>query len=204
MFTGLVEQIGSVVTLEERDFGTRLVLSCKGWNQPPSQGASISVSGCCLTVVRAELSADETLLSFDMIPETLACTILSNLHKGDTLNLEQSLRADTLIGGHFVQGHVDGVERVLECVTFGKSECRVRLTMCMVDTDVVVPKGSITINGVSLTVATVEEDWFEVVLIPTTIQDTTLGSLQEGDQVNIETDMIARTIARVVRRMQKT
>ena len=204
MFTGLVEQIGSVLTIEERDFGTRLVLICNGWDLLPTHGASISVSGCCLTVTQSELRKNETLLSFDIIPETLACTNFRSLGVGDLLNLEQSLRADTLMGGHFVQGHIDCTEQILERTSLVNGECRVRISMRNVDQEVIVPKGSITINGVSLTIATVEDQWFDVVLIPTTLQDTTLSSLQMGNHVNIETDMIARTIARVVRKMQKS
>ncbi|MAI67303.1 MAG: riboflavin synthase, partial [Phycisphaerae bacterium] len=113
------------------------------------------------------------------------------------------LRPDTLLGGHFVQGHVDGVEKIVSVTDEGGGARRVRFTLLQIDSDTVVYKGSVTIDGVSLTLAAVGEDWFEVALVPTTLRETTLGNAKVGDFVNIETDILARTVVQVVRKMQK-
>ncbi len=202
MFTGLVQSIGSVVSQQKSDVGLRLTLSCHRWSQLPEIGASICVSGCCLTVISAEEEDNTMLLAFDVVQETLKCTLLGSLQIGDKVNLEQSLRSDSRMGGHFVQGHVDGVERVLACESEEEGASCLRLSMAVIDCDTVVPKGSITIDGVSLTIAKVGTGWFEVALIPTTKQETTLGKLSQGDSVAIETDILARTVVQTVRRMQ--
>jgi riboflavin synthase len=202
MFTGLVEQIGIITCLEDRVFGKRLRVSCEKLTDMPALGASISISGCCLTVVSAAQEEDRMLLDFDIVQETLTCTTLGRLRREDSVNLEQAMRADTRLGGHFVQGHVDGVVRAIGSDPLNDGECRIRFSMDGIDTDTIIPKGSITLDGVSLTIADVGEDWFEVVLIPTTLQETTLGKLEIDDVVNIETDILTRTIVQVVRRMQ--
>ncbi|HIB01272.1 MAG TPA: riboflavin synthase [Phycisphaerales bacterium] len=142
-------------------------------------------------------------LSFDVVPETLRCTTLGTFSEGTQINLERSLRADSLLGGHFVQGHIDGVERVLEIESTVTGERRLRFTLEAVDCDTIISKGSITIEGVSLTIAEVGDTWFEVVLVPTTINETTLGAVEVGDSVNIESDILTRTIVQVARKMQK-
>jgi riboflavin synthase len=142
-------------------------------------------------------------LSFDVVPETLRCTTLGAFSDGTQINLERSLRADSLLGGHIVQGHIDGIERVLEIESAVASERRLRFTLETVDSDTIISKGSITIEGVSLTIAQVSDTGFEVVLVPTTINETTLGTVAVGDSVNIETDILARTIVQVARKMQK-
>ncbi len=202
MFTGLIQSVGCVVSQQKSDIGLRLTLSCQRWSQVPGIGASICVSGCCLTVTCAREKESEMLLEFDVVQETLNCTLLGSLQQGDQVNLEQSLRADSRMGGHFVQGHVDGVERVLAYESHDDGACCLRVSMEKIDPDTVVSKGSITIDGVSLTIAKVGTDWFEVALIPTTIQDTTLGKLSQGERVALETDILARTVVQTVRRMQ--
>lgn len=202
MFTGLVEQIGMVESIERKDFGHRLSVKCTGWEEAPCDGASMSISGCCLTVVQTQHLEDSLILEFDVVPESLQCTNLGSLQNGDLVNLEEALQPNSKIGGHFVQGHIDCVESIMQIDTNDEGECRLLVSMQSVDVDTVVPKGSITIDGVSLTVATVSLESFEVVLIPTTLQETTLGHLKVGDVVNIESDILARTVVQMMRKSQ--
>jgi|TARA_B100000959_G_scaffold276861_1_gene332359 riboflavin synthase len=204
MFTGLIEIVGVVEAIQEEEFGLRLTLRCPDWAELPETGASISTLGCCLTVVHASKEKEAIVLVFDVVHESLQCTTLGSLQVGDSVNLEQALMSDSRMGGHFVQGHIDCVEHVMQAELLEDGECRLRVSMDKVDRDTIVPKGSITIEGVSLTIASVDKAWFEVVLIPTTLQETTLGNLSQGDMVNIETDILARTVVQVVRRMQST
>ena len=202
MFTGLVERMATVTSMNRAESGTLLELVCDGWDTPVSNGESICTSGCCLTVVSAIQEDAQTLITFDVVSETLRCTTIGSLSIGDKVNLERSLRLSSLIGGHFVQGHIDGVEKLLEMDFLREGECRLRIEMNCIDRGMVVQKGSITIDGVSLTISKVEEHWFEVALIPTTLNQTTLGLLSCGDKVNIETDILARTVVQAVRSMQ--
>jgi riboflavin synthase len=203
MFTGLIQHVGEVLEVAATGAGSVLRVmppgtGVPGWECPVTLGESISVSGCCLTVVEASES-----LAFDVVPETLSQTTLGGLQPSDRVNLERSLRADSLLGGHLVQGHVDGVEEVLSVSPEGASDRRVRISAASIDGDAVVSKGSITVDGVSLTVAATGDGWFEVALVPTTLAETTLGHVSPGDAVNIETDILARTVAHVLRRMGK-
>lgn len=200
MFTGLIEQIGTVDGLSNQDTGKRLSITCSGMNENPENGASISVSGCCLTVVKTTESLEQLIIDFDIVQESLNCTTLGSLAIGDRVNLEQALRANSKMGGHFVQGHIDSVETILAW-NQEEGQRRVRLSMNAIDADLVVPKGSITLDGVSLTIANVLHDSFEVVLIPTTLEDTTFNTLKVGDRVNVESDILARTVVRMMRRM---
>lgn len=202
MFTGLVEQMATVTSIHQSASGTLLELACDGWDAPIAIGESICTSGCCLTVLSSIQEDTQTLITFDVVPETLRCTSIGSLSVGDKVNLERSLRPNSLMGGHFVQGHIDGVEKLLEIDGLHEGECRLRVEMNCLDRDTIVQKGSITIDGVSLTISKVEEHWFEVALIPTTLSQTTLGLLSCGDKVNIETDILARTVVQVVRSMQ--
>jgi riboflavin synthase len=202
MFTGLVQKIAKVILVKEESWGTRLVISCPLWPDEIQLGESICTSGCCLTVAEKRMNNGEIEISFDVIPETLDCTTLGSLISGSEVNIERSLRSDSLLGGHFVQGHVDGVEEVLS-LSSGDDESRLRISMGSIDRDTVVTKGSITIDGVSLTIASVGDSWFEVALVPTTLRETTLGKASVGSKFNIETDILARTVVNVVRTMQK-
>lgn len=190
MFTGIVEQIGTVAGVEPTAAGVRLLIDPGPWAHRPEPGESIAVSGCCLTL--AEPAGDS--LAFDAIPETLAKTTIGALNPGDRVNLEHAMRADALVGGHFVQGHVDGVGEVVLVVRKGEHRVRVRPPADLMR--FVAPKGSVTIDGVSLTVADLDvgEGWFEVALIPTTLELTTLAGLKAGSRVNLEADMIAKTV----------
>ncbi len=204
MFTGLVQKIATVASSEKEEWGVRLVITCSEWAKPIEMGESICTAGCCLTVMEYLVENGENRISFDIVPESLRCTTLGNLTEGSRVNVERSLRSDSLLGGHFVQGHVDGLETILSVTPQGEEDSRLRISMNTVDKDTIVSKGSVTIDGVSLTIASVEEDWFEVALVPTTLQETTLGSVAEGATVNIETDILARTVVQVVRKMQQS
>jgi len=202
MFTGLVERIGTISAIAATSAGKRLSLKCAPWAVPAEEGESISVNGCCLTVVSFSHDCDQLLLSFDVVPESLSHTTLARVEVGDQVNIERALRADGRLGGHQVQGHIDAMEKIVEISKKEDEETRFRYSMQNVDRDAVVPKGSIAIDGVSLTIASVDDAYFDVALVPTTLRDTIFGNAKIGDQVNIETDIIARTVVRVVRNMR--
>lgn len=186
MFTGLVEEVGQVVSSE----GPRLVVTARAVMPDATVGASIAVSGVCLTVV--ERDADR--LRFDLGPETRARTALADVRAGDGLNLERPLRLGGLVGGHLVQGHVDGVGTVVAMSRDGDT-ARLRLR-CSSDAlaALLIPQGSVAVDGVSLTVAALDGRDFEIMLIPHTLQETTLGSLAAGRRVNLEMDMIGKYV----------
>jgi len=189
MFTGLVERVGTVRHVDATAAGRRLVVHADGWPEDPVTGESISVSGCCLTLVAH--AADG--LHFDVIPQTLSCTTLGDRVVGDQANLERSVRAHGLLGGHLVQGHVDGAGTVLAVDRDRGWRVRVRPPVSV--RSLMVDRGSVAMDGVSLTVAAVGPDWFEVALIPETLERTTLRRLQPGDRVNVEADMLAKMVA---------
>jgi len=189
MFTGIVETTGKITAINATQGGKRLRIDVGQIAGDCALGASVCVSGVCLTV--ADIHGDE--IDFDVVTETFNRSTLGSKRVGDVVNLERSLKVGGRLDGHFVQGHVDAVAVVTRIQPIpGKHIVRLR-----VDTDLrayIVPKGSITIDGVSLTIASVDGSEFEVALIPTTLQHTTISRLQTGDRVNIETDIIARTI----------
>ncbi|MDX2116730.1 MAG: riboflavin synthase [Planctomycetota bacterium] len=197
MFTGLVEAVGVVRDITQRGPAasaiTRLVVEAREWPHRPELGESISVNGCCLTLA-APLEQAGGAMAFDAVPETLSKTTLGTLRPGSRVNLEKSATPTTLLGGHIVQGHVDGVGRVVH-VQRGE-DWRVRVEPPTAMMEYIVPKGSITMQGVSLTIAAldVKAGWFEVALIPTTLQKTTLAELDAGHGVNLEADAMAKTI----------
>lgn len=191
MFTGLVQAVGRVASTDAGPRGVRLVIDPQGWDHRPAPGDSLAVSGVCLTLAEA-VSADGHWC-FDVIPETLAKTTLGALPPGDAVNLEHAATPMTLLGGHVVQGHVDGVGKVESVVTQGEWRVRIRPPTDLLP--YLVPKGSICMDGVSLTIAALEPHaWFEVALIPVTLAKTTLGSLGAEARVNLEADAMAKTI----------
>ena len=197
MFTGLVQHLGRVESRTSSDAGASLWVSLEGWDHRPDPGASIAVAGCCLTVAdRRPDAARVEAVRFDVVPQTLRSTTIGSLGEGDRVNLESSATPTTLLGGHLVQGHVDEVGTVLSIVTEG--EWRVRIGMGASLAPLLVPRGSIAVEGVSLTVAALDREWFEVALIPETLQRTTLGGLAVGDGVNLEGDCIAKMVVRVL------
>jgi len=200
MFTGIVQTVGTILTIRPQTGGQRLVIDRQGWSPRDvtlEHGDSICVSGVCLTLT----AFDEQTLSFDVITETLARSTLGEKTVGSRVNLEPSLTPSTPIGGHLVQGHVDGLGTI-ERVQRG-DDWRITLAAESDVLDLTAPKGSICIDGVSLTVAAVAKKHFEVAIIPTTLEMTTLADVREGDRVNLETDMIARTVVHYLKRQQQ-
>jgi len=195
MFTGLVQHLGRVVAVDSREWGARLLIDAEDWSHRPSHGESIAVNGCCLTI--ADKEPNNHRLTFDAIHQTLNVTTLGKLTAGDHVNLEASVTPTTMLGGHIVQGHVDGVADVVSINRDG-GEHRVRLRPPQELMQCIIEKGSVALDGVSLTVATVGDGWFEVALIPTTLELTTFGERSSGDQMNIETDYVAKIVARQV------
>jgi riboflavin synthase len=189
MFTGLVEALGQVEALVDEDAGKRLTVRWPGLDTPLAIGESVAVNGCCLTVVRTEGERFEVQAG----PETLLRTNLGTRRPGDAINLERSLRVGDRLGGHFVQGHVDATAVLTERRSDGEWEF-LRFGLGREWTALMVPKGSIAVDGVSLTLVDVGPDWFSVMLIPHTLAVTTLGRLQPGDHVNIEADMLAKHV----------
>jgi len=198
MFTGLVEGQGVVRELIQEEAGVRLCLEVpEFFLQDAKLGDSIAISGCCLTVIEF----DGWVWSFQAGPETLAKTSLGRLNVGGRVNLERSLPADGRLGGHFVQGHVDGVGKITEIESDGEW-VTIWFTVPPPLTRQMVSKGSITVDGVSLTLVDVESDRFSVALIPHTLEVTTLGQKQVGDEVNIETDIIGKYMDKMLSDMK--
>jgi riboflavin synthase len=191
MFTGLVQALAEVIEVRDEPPGRRLAVACAALAPGAAIGASVAVSGCCLTVV----AAGPERLEFQAGPETLARTTLGRLRAGDWVNLERSLRVGDELGGHFVSGHVDGVGRLADRRDERDwSWCRFGVAEPL--TSQIVSKGSVAVDGVSLTVVDVESDQFSAALIPHTLAVTTLGRLRPGDAVNIETDLLAKYVQR--------
>ncbi len=190
MFTGLIEEIGRVVGRE----GPRLRVTAHAVLADALPGASIAVNGVCLTVVERQGAQ----LGFDLGPETLVRTALGDLAPEDGVNLERPLRLDGLAGGHLVQGHVDGVGIVADLTREGDTA---RLRIEWQDAalaPLLIPQGSIAVDGVSLTVASLGARAFEIMVIPHTLAATTLGALKAGRRVNLEADMIGKYVQRVL------
>jgi len=199
VFTGLVEEIGEIVAVEASGDGTRLTVRAPLAVEDAQHGASIAVSGVCLTVV----GWGSDWFAADVMRETVDVTTIGAKSPGARVNVERALRADDRLGGHIVQGHVDGTSEVLD-VRPGDAWRVIRFALDPEHAPLVTKKGSITVDGVSLTVSDAGTDWFEVSLIPETLEATTLGALAVGDRVNIETDILARHIARLIRFQEGT
>ena len=189
MFTGIVREIGTVVAFD----GSRLVVAAPETARDAAVGDSVSAAGVCLTVVAAE----EGQLAFDVVPETLSRSALGGFESGDTINLEPSLRVGDRLGGHVVQGHVDAVGRVRSVEPEGDGR-RVWVDAPDAVLGYCIEKGSIAVDGVSLTVAAFDDDGFAVALIPHTLAATTLGRLEPGDVVNLEADVLGKVVERLV------
>ena len=202
MFTGIVETMGTVRSREPGREKTRFDLSSDLVSSDLEIGDSVAVEGCCLTVVGIE----GEVFSVEAIPETLKITSLGDLEKGGRVNLERALRLEDRLGGHLVSGHVDGMGVRLEgppdgfqASDRGQDEVIHWYTAPPAVRPYLVPKGSITIQGVSLTVVEGAPEAFSVALIPHTLEVTTLGTLRPGDRVNLEADMIAKYVAEQLR-----
>ncbi|WP_394160620.1 riboflavin synthase [Galactobacter valiniphilus] len=202
MFTGIIEASGSVVSL---DFTApslaRLTVAGPAWLGTAPLGSSIAVDGACLTVIGRDAAGGGASASFEVTLETLELTSLGALAPGHAVNLERALAADGRLDGHVVQGHVDGVGELLER-TDEPGDARLRVSLPVGLAGLVAKKGSIALSGVSLTVAEVSaphsaEAWFEVALIPATLEATTLGTAVPGERLNLEADVLARYAARL-------
>ena len=191
MFTGIVEEMGRILRLEPRAGGMRLRIGARRVLEGARVGDSIAVSGCCLTAV--EVSADG--FAVDVVPETLRRTTLGERREGDAVNLERPLSFDQRLGGHLVQGHVDGVGTVVEVRPEGEGT-RVTFALPRSLTPYVSEKGSVAVDGVSLTVAGCAGDRCEVAFIPHTLHETVAGDYRPDRRVNIEVDLLARYVAR--------
>ena len=193
MFTGIIEELGEVVGWEPTADAARITLRAPLAVSDAKHGDSISVSGVCLTVV----DQGPDWFTADVMAESIAMSTLSSIQTGDRVNLERAAKVGDRIGGHIVQGHIDGTSRILE-ITDGSAWRVVRLSLDPEHAPLVTRKGSIAVDGISLTVSDAGLDWFEVSLIPETLSATTLGAKSVGDEVNIETDILARQIQRMV------
>lgn len=192
MFSGIVSRVGTVERVETVPAGTRLAIR-SGFQPDPEPGASVAVNGVCLTVERVEGGVFEATA----IPETIARTTLGALRPGARVNLERALRVGDELGGHWVQGHVDGVANVV-AVTRERDGVRVGIEAPEALRRFVAMKGSIAVDGVSLTVASWEEPVFEVALIPYTLENTIASEYRKGTRVNLEADLIARYLERLL------
>lgn len=200
MFTGIVEEIGEVVDLDRLGDSAVLTVAAGRVADPAdglAHGASIAVNGVCLTVVGWDAEGERTRIRFDVMGETLKRSVIGGLRPGDPVNLERAVRADARLDGHVVQGHVDGTGVVLSR-TPGEQWEAVRFGLPGELARYVAEKGSIAVDGVSLTVSGVGADWFEVGLIPETLRATTLGRKAAGDAVNLEVDVLAKYVARLL------
>ena len=193
MFTGIVEELGTVASVEDQGDAVRLTIRAETVLDDLRPGDSVSVNGCCLTVTT---TATDTWTA-DVMQETLEMTSLQGAEAGDRVNLERAVTPTTRLGGHIVQGHVDGVGQVVDRTRSDHWEV-VEVSMPAALSKYVVDKGSITVDGVSLTVVTAAEDRFSVSMIPETLARTTLGDRRPGDRVNLETDVIARHLEKLV------
>lgn len=196
MFTGLVQRIGTVRRLDRSGGGARIVLAFPRWPDPLAFGESVAVQGTCLTV--AEAGADS--FAADVLDETLDCTTLGTLAIGSRVNLERALQLTARLGGHIVSGHVDTVARVVDLRPRGRD--RILKVACDEDSfRLVVRKGSVALDGVSLTVSEVcdGKGAFEVNLIPTTWEETSLSDRRVGDRINVETDVLGKYVDRLLR-----
>lgn len=192
MFTGLIREVGEVVWLRRTDQTVQLLLRAPRIAPRVRTGESVAVNGCCLTVTAHR----DKQMMFDLLEESLERTNLGDLRPGGAVNLERALRVDGRLGGHFVQGHVDCTAEVLALEEKG-GDLRIDIALPPEFARYVAYKGSIGINGASLTVANLESDRFSVWIIPHTLENTNLGDLSPGDRVNLEFDILAKYVERL-------
>ena len=194
MFTGIIEELGTIGRIVPHASGARLEIGASMVLEDVRLGDSISVNGCCLTVVAIGANSYEV----DVVEESLRVTSLGELHPGDRVNLERSVRLADRLGGHLVQGHVDGVGRLVGRDTQDDGSLMLRFDAPTEVLQYMVYKGSIAVDGISLTVAALDERSFSIAVIPHTQAVTTLGFRQVGDTVNLETDVLARYVERLL------
>ena len=192
MFTGIVRERGRVAAAERNGDGLQLRVEAPEIAPAVRPGDSVAVAGCCLTVT----AVSEGALEFDAVPETLARTNLGRLQAGGEVNLEPALRAGEPLGGHFVQGHVDGTAQVESLAPEGDG-ARLRLRFDPGLLRYCVEKGSLAVDGVSLTIAALRDDGVEIALVPFTLEHTTLAAATPGDELNVEVDLLAKYAERL-------
>jgi riboflavin synthase len=195
VFTGLIREVGRVAAVEGGADGVRLTIDAPATAREARLGDSVALSGVCLTVV----DCADGRLAFDAVPETLARSSLQTLEPGSRVNVEPALRAGEPLGGHYVQGHVDGVGVVRSVEPEGDGR-RIWVDAPPDLMRYVVEKGSVAVEGTSLTVAALDESGFAVALIPYTLAETTLGQLASGDPVNLEADVLAKYVEKLIAR----
>ena len=194
MFSGIIQKVGKIEQVDRASDGSgRLTMSCDAWPEPVQLGESIANNGVCLTVTESR----NNMFSFDLLDETFKKTNLGDLKTGDLVNLERALRVGDVIGGHFVTGHVDGVGVTSAWEANGRDfiwriQCPVAITNGMV------PKGSIALDGISLTIVDLKDGEFSVHIIPHTVEHTNLQRVRVGANVNLETDMLGKYVARMI------
>jgi riboflavin synthase len=196
MFTGIVEELGTVQMITPKSGGARIEIAATQVLDDAEIGASIAVNGCCLTVV----ALGEGCFAADAVTETLSRTELGTLEPGDRVNLERPVRLQDRLGGHLVQGHVDAVGTIRRRTPEADGSERVEFTAPEAVMRYIVEKGSITVDGISLTVAALSRDGFTVAVIPHTLAATTLGTKPEGAAVNLEVDIVAKYVERLLGR----
>ena len=197
MFTGIVEELGTVAAVVDQGDALRLTVRAATVLEGTGQGDSIAVNGCCLTVTDIDRRSGGETWTADVMQETLDKTSLAGVRPGDRVNLERAMTADKRLGGHLVQGHVDGVGTIAGRTPSEHWEV-VDVTMPRELSRYLVDKGSVTVDGVSLTVVEARDDGFTVSLIPETLARTTLGSRQVGDRVNLEVDVLAKHVEKLL------
>jgi riboflavin synthase, alpha subunit len=193
MFTGIIEELGRVESIEQRGEGVRIRITAQTVTQGTAEGDSISVNGVCLTAIEVR----ENSFSADGSRETLQRSTLGSLRAGSPVNLERAVTPQTRLGGHIVQGHVDARGRFLSATEHGGS-WTLRIAYPPEIARYLVFKGSITVEGISLTIAALTEEYFEIAIIPKTWQVTNLSQLHAGDAVNLEADIIAKYVERIL------
>lgn len=193
MFTGIIKMLAPVEAVRRATGGARIVIDLEDLAAGAGRGDSVSVNGACLTVAEKRGSVCE----FDAVAETLSRTTLGSLRPGDRVNIEPSLRVGDQLGGHFVLGHVDGIGEIAALTRAGEgAEMQVSADAALAA--LMVPKGSVAVDGISLTLVGVGKAHFTCAVIPTTLQETTLGSRRPGDKVNVEADLLGKMVAKLL------
>jgi riboflavin synthase len=196
MFTGIIEELGQVAAVEAKETGARLTINCSATLQDANPGASVAVNGVCVTAVEIGTRT----FSADLAPETLRRTNLGDLRRGSRVNLERPLRANSRFDGHFVLGHVDSTAEIASIQALGNDNWWLRIRIPQELTRYVVTKGSLAVDGISLTVAEMENTLVGFTIIPHTFQHTTLRTYSPGLRVNIEVDILAKHIEKLIAR----